>query len=141
MDGFDVRELQKLERDILDTAQKHLPKETKKFLRGEGSKLLHVSQSEAIFSGVKHNSHKYYDSIKRGKAYRYKGTGDLAIRVYSSAPHGHLIEDGHRQVTKDGREVGFVRGKHVFKDAAKQFEPTHYENTQKFIDDVLEKGW
>ena len=140
MDGFDVRELNKLERDILATAQKHLPKETKKFLRDEGGALRKATLSIAK-QRVKKETGKYIKSIKRGKVYRYSGTGDLAIRAYSGAPHGHLIEDGHRQVTKDGREVGFVRGKHVFKDAAKQFEPTHYENTQKFIDDVLEKGW
>lgn len=140
MDGFDIKELTKLERDILDTAQKHLPKETKKFLRDEGGKLRKVTLSVAK-SKVKKKTGNYFKSIKRGKVYRYRGTGDLSIRAYSGAPHAHLIESGHRQVTKGGAEVGFVQGKRVFETASKQFEEQHYADTQKFIEEALEKGW
>lgn len=31
---------------------------------------------------------------------------------YKIAPHAHLVEFGHKQVTKEGRAVGFVEGKH-----------------------------
>lgn len=59
----------------------------------------------------------YIKSIKRGKVYDYNGAH--AVRVYSAAPHAHLIEEGHRMVTHDGREVGFVPGHHVFETAWK----------------------
>jgi len=39
-----------------------------------------------------------------------------------------------------GEEVGFVQGKHVFESATKGFEGRFYDNVQKFIDDVLDKG-
>ena len=60
-----------------------------------------------------------------------------AVRVYSYAPHAHLIEEGHRLVTHDGREVGFVRGRHVFEVAAKEFEPEFYTDLDEMLDEEL----
>lgn len=139
-DGFDIGELTDFEKNIMKLANDTMPKESRKFLRKEGKSLLQETQSEAIFSGVKHKSHKYYDSIKVGKVYKYKGNGALANRVYASSSHSHLIEKGHRMVTKDGKEVGFVKGYNVFESAEKRFRETYFSDVQKFIDDVLDKG-
>lgn len=138
-DGFDFKELTQLESNLLKLANSQMPKESKKFLKKEGKNLLQETQTEAIFSGVKHKTHKYYDSIKQGKVYKYKDNNTLANRVYSSAPHAHLIEEGHVLV-RNGKEVGFVKGKFVFENARKQFESQYYNSCQKFIDDMLEKG-
>lgn len=66
--------------------------------------------------------------LKAAKKYAPKDSGDLKkslkrkIKAYSrnatvigivgpekyKAPHAHLVEYGHRLVTKDGREIGFV---------------------------------
>lgn len=67
----------------------------------------------------------------------YDYRGDKAIRVYSYAPHAHLIEDGHRMVTHDGREVGFVKGHHVFEVAAEGFEPEFYTDLDDMLDEEL----
>ena len=65
---------------------------------------------------------------------------DKAVRVYSYAPHAHLIEEGHRMVTHDGREVGFVKGHHVFEVAAKGFESEFYTDLDDFLSgEVVEK--
>ncbi|MEG3040894.1 MAG: HK97 gp10 family phage protein [Clostridium sp.] len=139
-DGFDISELTDFEEKLMKLANDKMPKESKKFLKKEGKSLLQETQAEAIFSGIKHKDHKYYNSIKQGKVYKYRGSGAFAIRVYSSAPHAHLIEDGHRMVTHDGKEVGFVKGFRVFDNAEKSFTSKYYNDCQKFIDDVLEKG-
>lgn len=136
---FDTSELNKFEQNILDIAQKELPREAKKFLRDEGGKLRKATLAIAK-QRVKKKTGNYYKSIKRGKLYKYHGTGDWSIRAYSGAPHAHLIEDGHRQVS-GGKEQGFVSGKHVFEDAAKGFEGKHIDNARKFVDKVLDKGW
>jgi hypothetical protein len=138
-DGFDITELTNFEKGLLKLAHETMPKETKKFLRVEGTKLRKKTLAKAK-QKVKKDTGYYLKSIKRGKVYLYRVNGALSIRVYSAAPHAHLIEDGHRQVTKDGKEVGFVQGKHVFKDSEKQFTNEYFNDVQKFIDNVLDKG-
>ena len=78
------------------------------------------------------DSRGYLKSIKRGKVYQYNGA--QAVRVYSTAPHAHLIEDGHRMVTHDGREVGFVPGHHVFEIAGTEFEAQYLTDVDDFLD-------
>ena len=128
---FDTRELDAYAKELERTARES-PKLQKKFMRQEGSKLLRRTKSEA--KRVKVKSGNYKKSIKRGKVYEYDGA--QAIRVYSTAPHAHLIEDGHRMVTHDGKEVGFVPGMHVFEVAGKGFEPEYLAD----IDDMLDEA-
>ena len=141
MDGFDTKELNKYEKDLINLATKKMPKESKTFLREQGAKLRKKTLSIAK-SRVKKKTGNLFQNIKRGKVYTFKGNGGLAIRVYGGgkAPHIHLLEYGHRQLTKDGKEVGFVKGQHFFEDASKQFEETHYQDVQEFLDTTLEKG-
>ena len=85
-----------------------------------------VQKQQLVVMGQKYETFDVYD-------YR----GDKAIRVYSYAPHAHLIEDGHRMVTHDGREVGFVKGHHVFEVAAEGFEPEFYTDLDDMLDEEL----
>ena len=96
--GFDSN-FKQFARD-LEAVGRAYGKSQKKFLRQEGSKLLRKTKARAKALGTKTGTYK--KSIKRGKVYRYNGAD--AIRVYSSAPHAHLIEEGHRMVTHDGTE-------------------------------------
>ena len=120
--GFDGRQFQQFSRD-LEAVGRAYGKSQKKFLRQEGSKLLRKTGT-------------YKKSIKRGKVYRYNGAD--AVRVYSSAPHAHLIEEGHRMVTHDGTEVGFVRGHHVFELAAKEFEGQFYTDLDEYLEEAVD---
>lgn len=131
---FDPSELEEYARD-LERAAKEAPKKQKQFLRKEGSTLRSKTRSKAKALGKKTGN--YMKSIKRGKVYPYNGTE--AIRVYSYAPHAHLIEDGHRMVTHDGREVGFVQGYHVFELAAKEFEEQFLVDLDDMLDEVVKE--
>lgn len=131
---FDTRELDAYAQELERTAR-DAPKTQKKFMRKEGSKLLRRTKSEA--KRVKVKTGNYKKSIKRGKVYEYDGA--QAIRVYSTAPHAHLIEDGHRMVTHDGREVGFVPGMHVFEVAGKGFEPEYLADIDEMLDEAVKE--
>ena len=133
--GFDLSELQKYAKDLATVGQEH-EKAERRFLQKEGSKLRSKTKAQARKLGKKTGN--YLKSIKRGKVYKYRG--DKAVRVYSYAPHAHLIEEGHRMVTHDGREVGFVKGHHVFEVAAKGFESEFYTDLDDFLSgEVVEK--
>ena len=131
---FDTRELDAYAKELERTARAS-PKLQKKFMRQEGSKLLRRTKSEA--KRVKVKTGNYKKSIKRGKVYEYDGA--QAIRVYSTAPHAHLIEDGHRMVTHDGREVGFVPGMHVFEVAGQGFEPEYLADIDDMLDEAVKE--
>lgn len=130
--GFDGRQFQQFSRD-LEAVGRAYGKSQKKFLRQEGSKLLRKTKARARALGTKTGTYK--KSIKRGKVYRYNGAD--AVRVYSSAPHAPLIEEGHRMVTHDGTEVGFVRGHHVFELAAKEFEGQFYTDLDEYLEEAV----
>lgn len=136
-DGFDLRELDNFTKKMLELAEEKMPKETKKFLQTEGNKLKKAKTKKAK-SLVKKDTGNYLKGIKRGKVYKYEGD-QLSIRVYGSN-HAHLIEYGHRQVTKNGKEVGFVKGKRVFEQAANEFNNEFVSDCEQFVNEMLDKG-
>ncbi|MFD1957320.1 hypothetical protein ACFSL6_24930 [Paenibacillus thailandensis] len=136
-DGFDSDELNEFADDLLQLAEKTMPKETRKFLLKEGNKLKKRVTKEAELAVEEHTG-DYIAGVRRGKVYKYDG--DQSIRVYGAASHSNLVEYGHRQVTEDGREVGFVKGKFVFQAAYDDFADTYENDVEAFIDDLLDKG-
>ncbi|SNR86016.1 hypothetical protein SAMN05446037_100165 [Anaerovirgula multivorans] len=126
-------------RDTLSYFEKNFPKEAKIVLRKAKNRAKTIVLRRAK-QDVGKKSGNYYKAIKGGKV--FKQDGDLTARVYISskiAPHGHLIERGHRQVTKDGREVGFVEGKFVF-DRTKNEVGSQYDKIiEQEFDKILDK--
>lgn len=130
--------LDQLSKDLLKMANTvNNGKDSKEFLRKSGNKLKNKTLNVAK-TRVNEATGNYIKSIKRGKVYDFKG--DLAVRTYSTAPHAHLIEYGHVKKDRTGKEHGFQRGYHVFSTASKDFEEEFYNDTEKFIDDVLMKN-
>ncbi|ABR48572.1 conserved hypothetical protein [Alkaliphilus metalliredigens QYMF] len=138
-DGFDLRELDNFQKKLLQKAQKEFPRETYRFLRKAGSKgRTHVARKSR--SIVKKKSGNYHKGWKRGKAYKKRSNDAYEVQIRNSAPHAHLIEYGHRQVTKDGREVGFVEGKHVLEKGIKEFQSEYFDMVEDWLDEMLDKG-
>lgn len=138
--SMEIEGLSDLQKDLLKIAQRELPKETKKIMRKAGSKARTYVARKAR-SKVKKKTGNYHKKWKRGKAY-VNAKGENVVRVINSSPHAHLIEDGHRQVTKDGREVGFVRGRKVLDQGIRDFENSgQYEKIlSDWLDQLLKDG-
>lgn len=133
--GFDFSELDQFSKNLILKAQRENPKEITKFMRREGCRLrTYVARKARQRTGKKTGN--YRKSIKRGKPYKY-GTVD-AIRAYSYAPHSHLIEGGYRLISH-GKEVGFVKGKNIFRDAEKEFEPVFARDVDSFVEDYAKR--
>ena len=138
MANIDTSQLDGFARELLNMANDKLPKESKKFLRKEGTKLKKKTLSKAKALTNKKTGN-YYKGIKRGKVYHYRDKKNNSIRVYGGSPHAHLIEYGHRQVSKNGVETGFVEGKHVFEKAKNEFEPEYNKDCEQFLNEVVEE--
>jgi hypothetical protein len=137
-EDFDVTELFGFADQLLAMAEKKMPKETRKFIQAEGNKLRRATLAKAKLL-TKHKTGNYIAGIKRGKVYKFEGDA-TAVRVYGSSPHAHLIEYGHRNVTKSGKEVGFTKGVRVFERTRKDFEDVFVQDCDVFIDELLDKG-
>lgn len=139
-DGFDLSEIDELVKD-LETIEKNRPKASKSFLKKEGTKLKNKTLRKAKAIVDKEDTGNYINGIKRGEPYLYKGY-ILSIRAFNSAPHAHLLEDGHLLVSETGEEIGYVKGRHIFEKSRNEFQPYYHKHCRKFIDKVFaDGGW
>lgn len=129
--GFEVSGLDEMT-NALGQVQELYPREIKKFMQSEGTKLKNRTLKTAK-SNVKKKTGNYFKGIKRGKYYKYSGNGADAIRVYAGKPahHGHLIEYGHK--TSNG---GRTKAYHIFKTSADAFESNYESDCEKFADKI-----
>lgn len=139
--------------DLLKTAQQS-PKAMKKIMGKAGNKATNTVRKHAR-KNVKKKSGKYHKKWKRGKVFG-DASGDLITRVINSAPHAHLIEDGHEQVMNPpkpngrgvvpgkgiGEVVGFVDGRDPLKDGMREYDTNGlFEKTiGNGLDELLRKN-
>lgn len=135
---MEIHGLTEFQRDLMRTSRK-LPKQMPKIMRKIGSKArTHVAKKSRQL--IKKDTGLYHKKWKRGKV--FTNNGEIVVRIYNSAPHAHLLEEGHRQVTKDGREVGFVRGKYPMKKGIQEFESSGMVDDMfsEWIDQMLREN-
>lgn len=66
--------------------------------------------------------------------------GYVAIKPnYGMAPHTHLVEDGHK-VVKNNVVVGFVNGKHMYRDSIEQCEGDILAMANKMVEEVVKEN-
>lgn len=121
--------------DSLMISSKESVKQQKKLLRTQGTKLKRKTVAQIRLVNLRTITGNYKAGIKRGKV--WKTEGSMMIRVYSNAPHAHLIEDGHIVYTNNG--VDFVQGRQVFARAEKGFEPEFEKACEEAIDEMIRK--
>lgn len=61
------------------------------------------------------------------------------VLVWNSAPHFHLVENGHNLV-RGGNVIGFVPGKHIMEKTRHEYEDIVPERFEKMIEDVLKES-
>ena len=130
--------------EVLSSLPDDLKKEQKKFMRKQGSNLRRKTAQQARATvrktAVKRKKYQreaghYHKSIKRGKLYEENGA--QCIRVYSSDPVAHLIEDGYTPVLRNKRQGEKQQGKKVFEKARGNFESEFESATENMIDEVI----
>lgn len=132
-DGFNYKELDELNRDIVKLANETMPKESKKFMTKEGRKITKEVKG-GLRTGYKVRTGNLFKKVKRGKSYFYPIDSAYQIRVHM-APHENVVDYEHR--TKKGK---VVKGKRI-KDRTEAFFSEEFEeDVMDFIDDLLDKG-
>lgn len=132
--------LTELQRDLYEVVKKKLPKESKKVMRKVGSKartkVARKSRTEV---------HKVTGNFQKGwvrEKVKTNADGELCVTVKNYMPHAHLIENGHRMVTKNGREYGFRPGKKILERSMEEFDESGEFGAivSDWLDDLLDKN-
>ncbi|KZL94365.1 HK97 gp10 family phage protein [Clostridium magnum] len=119
----------------LDEVRKNFPYKEEEILQKLGKDLRKSARDKTTLGkGKKHMKNQY----KLSKINYEKDS--MNITMTNTSPHFHLVEKGHRQVTKSGKEVGFVPGKHMVEISMKEMEQTLPQVLGRWLDDVLGDG-
>lgn len=79
--------------------------------------------------------------IRGFKLDEMQGYGEnISINFRGTSPHFHLIENGHEQVTKKGKKVGWVAGRLIVHQTRKEYDTIVPERMLKVLDRVTEKS-
>lgn len=110
----------------LQAVQKDFPDDVKVVLNRGANRMVRALKENSPDSGKDHKG-------KLNKSWKKKIEGygkDIHADIYSTAPHFHLVDRGHKIVDKKGREKGFVQGKHFLQ-----------KTTDEQQDDLREYMW
>ena len=139
--SIDGSELDKFSKNILETAEKTMPREIYFFINRESQKLTSKTKGEAVKAVFK-VSGKYHSSIKKRKITKRKGV--YSGGVQSEDRKAHLLELGHDQVinrgARKGEKTGVVAGRNVFGAASDDFKNTFYSDLDKLIEKITKEA-
>ena len=57
----------------------------------------------------------------------------------NTAPHFHLVEKGHRKVSKSGKELGWTEGKFYLDRTVKEMEEPITEDLKDWLDELFQE--
>ena len=92
----------------LQTVQKNFPDDVETVLNRGANRMIKALKTNSPDSGKDHKR-----KLNRSWKKKIEGYGkDIHANIYSTAPHFHLVDRGHKIMDKKGHEKGFVQGKH-----------------------------
>lgn len=138
---FEVSGLEELERDLREVIKK-APVQAEETLLSIARDFKKSAKKRAESTLGKHKrkegKEKYAIKRKWGHKLVDRHVGATAM-VWNSAPHFHLIENGHN-IVKNGRIKGFVPGRHIMEMTRNDFQEIVPERFRQMIDDILKES-
>ncbi|MFG6367785.1 MAG: HK97 gp10 family phage protein [Lachnospiraceae bacterium] len=138
---FSFDGLEEFQRNLEKAIQKS-PVQAEKTLKKLGRDFKSSAKKRAE-SELQHVDRKEEDKKKAiGERWGSKRVDDrlgMAVMVWNSAPHFHLIEDGH-QLVQGGQVIGFVEGKHIMKKTQEEYADIVPKRFEKMVDDILKES-
>ena len=111
---------------------KQFPQARRKLVEGSGEKMYNK-----VISNINANVKKHTGNLKDGVTKAIgSGGGYAAVRAdHKTAPHTHLIENGHKLV-RDGQVIGWVPGKHMYRNALNELADELEQDAEKMLDEL-----
>ena len=148
--------LSEASQNMFNAVNKQYPFLADAFLKGEAKKfrkyvIKRAKKEVGTSKDTKKNwvaSKSYHKRFRIGKIYVYS-ENDKCIRVYNAAPHGHLVELGHRNVSRGQKRAtttqgrieqvktqktsGYTEGKYVQTFAQYEFDDEFVMDAEEFL--------
>ena len=139
--NLDYKDLSEFNQNMIKSLKNH-PREAKFFINKMGIEFRKVLRNQ-YKRDTKRKTGNLLKGIKKGKGFFYKPYTAYSVRVFNNARHAHLIELGHKMLTKNRKTTrkGKVSGRFVMDKAESQFRSVFERNAEKYIDKLLEKGF
>ena len=122
---LDIKGFDKFIKKMKKASYKY-PPDVDLFMNKESKKLISESKAASPYATFKK---RWFTKTRKGPvAGLWKG-------IFNKAPHLHLVEDGHRQVTHkpELKQVGYVEGKHFLRPVVERFEPQFESDIEQFL--------
>ncbi len=114
----------------LKTIEKKAPDRIIDKLDEEGKKLIKQART---------NTPKKTGKLRKG--YKLlpveKIQGGYQKGLTNTAPHFHLVEKGHRKVSKSGKELGWTEGKFYLERTVKEMEEPITQELENWLDELF----
>lgn len=129
----------------LQEIRKQFPYEEETILKRVGLKLKRMSIKRTPtgkeFYYYKGKKIKRSNKSHLNKSYKLSKVNyerdEMNITMTNTSPHFHLVERGHRQVTKGGEEIGYTQGKYMVERSMKELEEELPADLEKWIKKIL----
>lgn len=140
---FELEGLDEFEKQLINTIEVKFPKEVEKVLKNMATKLYTRVYGK---TPVSDKEYFYYKGSKTKKTknkhmkYRWKignvkkKRGQFFIEVKNTAPHAHLVEDGH--IAENGR---FVKGNKILEISTKELEKQLPSHLRSWLNEMLKE--
>lgn len=123
----------------LELVQREFPDDSEIVLKRSADRMIRALKENSPDSGSEHKG-------KLNKSWRKEIEGygkNIHANIYSTAPHFHLVDRGHKIIDKKGNEKGFVQGKHFLQktideqedDLSEYMLRSLYRQVKKKLDD------
>ncbi len=138
---FSMEGLEEFERDI-EKAIRKAPAQAEETLVELGKEFKNSAKKRANteLKHIKREGDNKKWAIGRKWGHKLVDDGlSATVLVWNSAPHFHLVENGHNLV-RNGCTVGFVPGKHIMERTRNEYKDIVYERFEKMVDDILKES-
>lgn len=127
LDGLDdlQESLAKAINKYPDIAEERLEKTAKNFKK----RVVQITKS-----AVESHTGNLIKGFKLDKVHFYGANMQKDFR--GTAPHFHLIENGHEQVTKDGKNIGWIPGYQIVGQARNEYADIMPEVMKELLTDI-----
>lgn len=124
--------------DVYNTLEKKYPKRARSFIRKESNRVKRDAENNTQ-TDTKEKTGLLQKSWKT-KTKHNKKTSEVVGFVRNTAPHAHLVENGHEIILEKGGEShGFVEGKHMLERAVIKSKKDFHKRVEKMLDNTLEE--
>ena len=129
MAEFKIEGVEEFEKK-LKTIEKKAPDRIIRELDRQGNKLRRAARANTPVKTGKLRKGYRLTQVEKIRGGYQKG-------LYNSAPHFHLVEKGHRKVSKSGKELGWTEGKFYLERTVKEMEEPITQELENWLDELF----